>query len=179
MGGALNTLANFQAAAINGSCGPWITFAEEKVCQVALSGEGGRIFRSNLSLERVDELMVERLGRKIVPLVGEQIGKVVQTLKAVRPFRARCAAHGLPGAACIRFCLGEASPRLQDQGEVVETCQSVRMIRSQSSLPGFQHLLMESLSLEILAAIVEQIRQIVHRGQSVDMVGTERSLTLA
>ena len=38
---------------------------------------------------------------------------------------------------------------------------------------------MESLSLEILAAIVEQIRQIVHRGQSVDMVGTERSLTLA
>ena len=50
MGGALNTLANLQqAASINGSCRPWITFAQEKVCQVALPGEGGRIFRSKLA----------------------------------------------------------------------------------------------------------------------------------
>ena len=122
--------------------------------------------------------MVERLGRQIVPLVGEQIGEIVQTLKAVRIFRSSCPAHRFPGAACIRFCLREVSPGLEDQSQVVEACQCMRMVRSQSSLPGFQHLLMESLSLEILAAIVEQIRQIVHRGQSVDMVGTERSLTL-
>ena len=37
---------------------------------------------------------------------------------------------------------------------------------------------MESLSLGILSALVEQIGQIVHRRQSVDIVGTKRSLTL-
>ena len=173
MGRALDTLANFQATAINRSCRPRVAFAQEEVCQVALSGKRGWIFRSKLGLERVDELTVERLGRNIVSLVREQIGKIVQTPKGVGTFWSSCPAHRLPGAACIWFGPRKVSPGLEDQRQVVETRQGVRMVRPQGPLSRFQRLQMESLSLGILSALVEQIGQIVHRRQSVDMVGAQ------
>jgi hypothetical protein len=52
------------------------------------------------------------------------------------------------------------------------------MGQAQSPLSRLQCLQMKSFRLDVLCALVEQICQIVHRRQSVNMVGAKRSLTL-
>ena len=52
------------------------------------------------------------------------------------------------------------------------------MVRTQDSLADFQGLPVKSLRFRIVAAIMEQVREIVHSCEGVDMLGAERSLTL-
>jgi len=73
----LNTLADFEAAPINGSSSPRIALAQEEVREISLSGEGCGMIRTKFDFERLDQLTVKRFGSGIIPFVREQVGKIV------------------------------------------------------------------------------------------------------